>query len=142
MLTEKELKLLTHLRRNSRKSLSKISQETKIPVSTLFDHLKRLESSVILRHVSLIDFVELGYSLKVAFVMSSKNKQELREFLFNHPNVNTLCSLINNYDFYVECIFKDLKDMTLFKEALEKFDLTNFEENFVVEEVKKEGFGL
>ena len=128
-MKEKEAVLLKHLRQNSRKSLVKISQEENIPVSTLFDTLKKLESSIVLKHVSLIDFLKLGYGTKVHFVISSKKKQELKEFLMQNHNVNTLSSLINGYDFYVECIFKDLKEMTEFKEKLEKFEINNLEEN-------------
>ena len=142
MIKEKQEVLLKHLRENSRKSLVKISKETNIPVSTLFDTLRKLESSIVLKHVSLIDFLKLGYGTKVHFVISSKKKQELKEFLMQSYNVNTLSSLINGHDFYVECIFKDLKQMTEFKEKLEKFEINNLEENFVVDEVKKEGFGL
>jgi len=142
MLKEKELILLTHLRKNSRKSLAKISKESSIPISTLFDTLKRLESSIVLKHTSLIDFSKLGYSFRVNFALSSKNKHELREFLMQSYNVNTLSSLINGYDFYVECVFRDLKEMTEFKEKLEKFGLKDIKENFIVEEIKKEGFNL
>ena len=87
MLTEKELILLNNLRENSRKSLAKISEETEIPTSTLFNTLKRLESEVIVRHVSMIDFSKIGFSFRVCFAISSKQKQELKDFLMNHSNI-------------------------------------------------------
>lgn len=142
MMKEKELILLKHLRQDSRRSLAQISKETNIPVSTLFEILKKLESKAILKHVSLIDFSRLGYSLKVNFAISSKQKQELKEFLMQCFNVNSLSSLINGYDFYAECIFKDLKEISKFKEKLEQFEIKNLEETFIVDEVKKEGFCL
>ena len=140
MLKEKEEILLKHLRQNSRKSLAQISKETSIPVSTLFDSLKRLESNVILKHVSLLDFLKIGYGLKINFAVSSKQKQELKEFLMQNHNVNSLSSLVNGHDFYAECLFKDLKERTEFKEKLEKFDITTLEETFIIEEIKKENF--
>ena len=46
----KDLLLLNSLRENSRKSLTSLSKQTKIPVSTLFDRLKLLEKEDIIRH--------------------------------------------------------------------------------------------
>jgi DNA-binding Lrp family transcriptional regulator len=142
MITEKETVLLQHLRKNSRKSLAQISQETNIPISTLFDMLKRLESNVIEKHVSLLDFAKLGYSLKASFIISTQQKQELKEFLLQHPNVNNLSSLINGYDFFVECVFKDFKEMVQFKEKISDFEVDDIQESFIIEELKKECFGV
>ena len=138
-MKEKELELLKHLRNNSRRSLVRISKEINVPVSTLFDMLKRLESNIITKHVSLLDFSKLGYNIKINFAIKSKQKRELKDFLLNHSNVNTLSSSINDCDFYAECIFKEMKDMIDFKEKVESFD-SKVEENFVIEELKKEGF--
>ena len=43
ILDQADLKLLGHLRTNARETLTRISQETQIPVSSIFDRLKRLE---------------------------------------------------------------------------------------------------
>lgn len=140
MLKEKELILLQHLRQNSRKSLAKISKETNIPISTLFDTLKGLESNIITKHVSLLDFSKLGYSLKANFAIRSKQKQRLKEFLMQNQNVNSLFSLINGFDFYAECVFRDLKQLIEFREQVENYDIKKLEETFIVDEIKKEGF--
>lgn len=142
MLTEKEAILLKHLRQNSRKSLTEISKETNIPVSTLFDTLKKLESKAILKHVSILDFLKIGFGLKINFAIKSKQKQKLMDFLIKDKNVNSLSSLAEDYDLYAECIFKDLKDVIEFKEGLEQFEIDNIDEIFIIDEIKKEGFGL
>jgi len=142
-MKKKEQLLLQHLRKNSRKSLTEISKETGVPVSTLFDTLRRLESNFIIRHVSIVDFSKLGYSLKVNFAIGSKKNDRLRSFLLQNWNVNSLYSLVdNNYSFYAECIFKDMKDLSAFKEQLLESGATNISEWFVVENVKKEEFML
>jgi len=89
-----------------------------------------------------LDFSKLGYSLKASFIISTKQKQELKDFLIQHPNVNTLSSLINGYDFFVECIFKDFKGLIAFKEKLQSFQTEDIQESFIIEELKKEGFGI
>jgi DNA-binding Lrp family transcriptional regulator len=141
MLTDKEKLLLGHLRRNSRKPLAEIGRETGIPLSTLFELLRKLELKAILRHTSLIDFSKIGYTLKVNFIIKARKKQELKEFLLNNANVNTFSSLINGHDFYAECIFRDLFELNRFKEALETLQ-SGTDEVYVVEELKKEEFNL
>ena len=79
MLTEKEKTLLQHLRKDSRKSLADISKETKIPISTLFDTLRKLESKVIIKHTALVDFAKLGHGMKAGFAISTKNKPRLKK---------------------------------------------------------------
>ena len=140
MITSKEVLLLKRLRNDSRRSLNSISKEINIPTSTLFDTLKKLESEVIIRHVSLIDFPKLGYNLKVIFSISLNQKKELKKFLMESRHVNSLSSLING--FHAECVFKDLKEMTEFKEDLKKFEIDEIKEFFIVDEIKREEFRI
>ncbi len=140
MVTAKEILLLKKMRNNSRKSLNSLSKELEIPTSTLFDTLKKLESDVIIRHTSLVDFSKLGYGIKVIFSINSNQKKDLREFLTVNEKVNSLYSLING--FQAECVFRDLKEMTEFKEKLKQFEIEELKEFFIVDEMKREGFGL
>jgi len=142
MLKEKEHLLLSNLRQNSRESLVKISSKTNIPISTLFDVLKRLEANVIKKHFSIVDFAKLGYSIRVNFVLKTKNKKEISKFLMKHPSVNSASSLINNYDFYVDCFFRNLKESTDFKSNLENIGITEMKEMFIIDEIKREGFSF
>ncbi len=141
-MKEKEVELLRHLRQNSRKPLSKISKETSIPTSTLFELLKKLENTVITKHTSLIDYSKLGYNLKINFAIKTQQKQQLKQFLMTHKNVNSLFSSINDHDFYVECIFKDLMQVIEFREQLEQYNVKDIQETHIVEEIKKEGFNV
>lgn len=138
-MKEKETILLRHLRKNSRKSLSEISQKTKIPVSTLFEKLKNLESSVIKRHTTFIDFSKVGYNLKVGFSIKAKDKEDMEYFLMKNESINNLYSTLGTYDFFAECIFKDMKELSKFKESLTNKTM-KIEETFIVDDVKKEDF--
>ncbi|MBT7902855.1 Lrp/AsnC family transcriptional regulator [Candidatus Woesearchaeota archaeon] len=142
MITKKERLLLSQLRNNSRSSLSKISKNTGIPISTLCETLQKLENKIISKHVSLMDFKEVGFGLKQLFVLNSSNKNSLKDFLLRQSCVNSVCSLTANHDFFVECLFKNLKEVSIFKEKLDFLDATIEEENFILEELKKEEFGL
>lgn len=140
MLKSTELSLLNRLRKNSRETLTSISFDTKIPISTLFDTLERLEKKVIIKHFSLIDFSKMGYNLRVNFFIKSRNRKYVSDFLLNHPNINSICLLDRNYDFYAECFFKNLNELEAFKSALRDSEAIEIKEMFVVEELKKEGF--
>jgi DNA-binding Lrp family transcriptional regulator len=142
MIKEKELVLLKHLRQNSRRSIADLSKETKIPLSTLFDVLRRVESDYVVKYTSLIDFSKIGYGLRVNFIIKSRKKKELNEFLMKNPNVNSLCSLSGDSDLYAECVFKEMKEVIEFRENIQNIGIEKINEIFVVEEVKKEGFVL
>ena len=141
MLTNKELSILNHLRKDSRKSLSKISKETGIPLSTVFDNLRKLEKKIIKRYVSLIDFSKIGYDLEVSFILDAGNgKDELKQFLILNHNVNSILSLGGRFDFLIECIFKDMKELENFKDKLDRYDIKGKKEHHIIEEIKIEGF--
>ena len=48
-LDQADLKLLGHMRTNARDTLTRISQETQIPISSIFDRLKRLEKMKVIK---------------------------------------------------------------------------------------------
>lgn len=141
MLSKKEKTLITHLRDDSRKSLTQISKETNIPISTLFEKLKNLEEEIIEKHVSLIDFSKIGYGLRMHFIISAHNKKDLLRFLLEHPNINNLASIVN-HDYYVEAYFKDMKEISKFKTNLEEFNIKEIQEFFIIDELKKEKFTI
>ena len=135
MFNEKDLILLRHLRSNSRKSLAKISRETNIPTSTLFDRLTKLERDIVKKHTSLIDFSKVGYSSFVTFFIKSNNKEKLKSFLSSNKSVNSLCRISPGFDFYVECVFKDLRDVDEFMEELNVLKITKLKQSFIVDEL-------
>lgn len=140
MLKDIDLEILNHLRKNARKSLADISRETGTPISTVFDKLNRFENTLINKHTSLLNFPALGYSLKVNYLIKCKDRDKVKEFLFNHKNVNTLYRINNGSDFLVEAIFKDMNEMEEFSEALEELSIYKVERYHVIEELRKEDF--
>ena len=142
MLTKKELLILTHLRADSRKSLAMISRETSIPISTIFDKVNKLGKSTITKYSPLLDFQKLGFGLRVNFVLKAndKKKQELKNFLLTNKNVNCILRLNNEFDFFVETVFRDMKGLEEFSESLEKFKIKKKKEFFVIEDLKREDF--
>ncbi len=142
MLTKKELLILTHLRSNSRKSLVIISRDTGIPISTVFDKVGKLGKNTISKYSPLLDFQKIGFGIRINFVLEAndKRKQELKEFLLENKNINSILRLNNGFDFFVEAVFKDMKGFEEFAESLEKFKIKKKKEFFVIEDLKKEDF--
>ena len=142
MLTKKELLILTHLRADSRKSLAMISRETNIPISTIFDKVNKLGKSTISKYSPLLDFQKLGFGIRINFVLKAndKKKQELKDFLLTNKNVNSMLRLNNDFDFFIETVFRDMKGLEEFSESLEKFKIKKKKEFFIIEDLKKEEF--
>jgi len=142
LLTKKELLILTHLRADSRKSLAMISRETGIPISTIFDKVNKLGKSTISKYSPLLDFQKLGFGIKINFVLKAhdKKKQELKDFLLTNKNVNSILRLNNEFDFFIEMVFRDMKGLEEFSESLEKFKIKKKKEFFIIEDLKKEEF--
>ena len=125
--------ILKCLRKDSRKSLTKISQETKIPLSTVFDKMKVLKKFV--RCVSMINFEKIGYSLKVEVIVKADNLKKLEGFLVKCYNINNLFIIQGEYDYLFEGIFKDFKEFEEFREELKGY-ITEKNEYLVLEDLK------
>jgi len=142
-MKDKDLLLLSFLRSNGRESLTNLSKKTKIPVSTIFDRLKYYEQDVISRHTALLDFSKLGYTAKAKILLKvrKEEREDLAKFFQNRKEINSADRINNGYDFIVEGIFKNVKELHLFMEILEeKFDIGEKQIFFVLDELLKENF--
>lgn len=142
-MNEKDFKILTFLRQDSRMPLTKMSRKTQIPVSTIFDKIKSYEDNIILRHTALIDFSKLGFTTRanISFRVDREDKDNLKEHLVNSAYVNSIYKINNGFDFMIEGIFKDLKEMEDYIELLEKkFKIAEHKSHFIIEDLKREAF--
>ncbi|MBD3319252.1 winged helix-turn-helix transcriptional regulator [Candidatus Woesearchaeota archaeon] len=142
-MKKQDLVLMSYLRQNSRMSLTNLSKKTGIPISSIFDRLKKANGTLIQKHVSLLDFGKLGFSVKVSILLKvgKQEKEKVKDALVKFFNVNSLCKVNNGYDFLVEAIFHDLKELEDFFDALDKkFTIRKREVYYIIEDLKKEGF--
>ena len=141
MLRPSDLKVLVELRRNSRSNLSELSRKTKLPISTLFDKLKRFNKSIIRKNAALLNFRYMGLERKKVFLKVAKNdQQKLLVFLKSHPAVNTLYKVDNRFDFLAEIIFAGLTEYYRFLKELEQFDILSKEDYSIIEEFRHEDY--
>ncbi len=143
MLTEKELVILTHLRKNARETLTRLSRKTGIPVSTIHDKLKAQYQGIIEKYTTLVNFTKLGFATR-AYIILRVSKQErtpVMEFLLRQEFVNSLYKINNGYDFLVEGIFRNIRDLELFTERLdEKFSIKEVKVYHILDDIRREAF--
>lgn len=142
LITKEELQIVSQFRNNARENLTTASRKLRIPVSTLYDRLKKYSGNIITKHTALLDFNKLGFNIRVIMTFKSQNnsKEELKSFLENHHRVNTLYKISNNHDYLIEVLFKDMSELNDFSEQIDKFGVTNKNEYYVVKDVKREAF--
>lgn len=139
---DKSLLIMSMLRQNARESLTKMSKRTNIPISTIYDKIKNNEKDMIKKHTSIIDFSKLGFHTRLSLSLKvSKNKRdELRHYLLKHQNVNTIYKINHGYDFWTECIFRNIKEMEEFREEIEEKFKAKTETHYIIDDIKREGF--
>lgn len=142
-MNRKENVIVSLLRDNARVSLTEMSKFTKIPVSTLFERLKEYNNGLIKKYTTLVDFSRLGYEAKARVLFKAKRGEanKLRELLTCSRNVNELYKVNNGFDFMVEFIFKNMKELEEYLGKISAMYPIEKEQVFyIVEEIKKEEF--
>jgi DNA-binding Lrp family transcriptional regulator len=143
IVTKMDLEIIAHLRNDARKSLTAISKETKIPVSTIFDRIKNKSKNIITKNTCLMDFSKVGMNTRAQIALKTipKERKELREYLDKHKHVNSLYKINNGYDYLVDVVFANLKELEEFLEFLEdEFRIRTKHVFYVIEEIRREEF--
>jgi len=141
MNRKNEMLLISYLRRNSREQLTDIGRKTGIPISTLFDMLGK--TTKIVKNTCVLDFMSMGYSIRATIVLKVDvgQREDLKNFLLKHPNLNCLQKINNGYDFMLEVVYKELKDLEGFTDCLDKkFNIIEKKVYYVIEDIARERF--
>ena len=142
-MNKKDIKILSHLRNDARMSLTRMSKKTSIPISTIFDKIKLLQDDVIKKHTTLLDFNKLGYSTRANIMISvdRESKDPIKDYLTKNPCINSVYKINNGFDFMIEGVFRQIKDMEDFLDTLEqRFDIKDKQSYFIIDELKRESF--
>lgn len=140
-LTERDKKLFLCLRQNARLTLTQISRKTKIPISTLFDMLKQQQQKLGIQHTTLVDFSKLGFDARVQLLLRANktSKDQLKMYLSNHNNINTVMKITNGYDFIAEGIFQRNVDVDAFIENLQNmYSVETCDVFYISKDIKRE----
>ncbi len=143
MLNHKEMLIISNLRKDARMSLTEMSRSTHIPVSTIYENMKHFEDALIKKYTCLVDFSKLGYSVRanVMLRVDRECREAAAEYLMKSLSVNSLYKINSGFDFMLEAVFRDMKELDNFLELLEqKFKLKSKEVHFIIDDIKKEEF--
>jgi len=141
-MKDKDLLLISHLRKDARTPMTTISKNTRIPVSTIFDKLKTYKGNVIDKHTCLLNFKELGYEVKahLLFKVQKEQREEFLKYIRTHGSTNNIFRVNNGYDYLVEAVFRNLHELQEFYEETENRGVEDKQEHFVLEDVAREQF--
>ncbi|MEM0231290.1 MAG: Lrp/AsnC family transcriptional regulator [Candidatus Woesearchaeota archaeon] len=138
-----ESKIICQLRQNARMSLTRMSRKTSIPISTLYEKIRSYQGNLIKKYTALIDFSAFGYAIRANIFLRFEReyKEEAKNYLLKHYNVNSLYKVTNGYDFLVEGVFRNIQEAEDFLENLEmRFHLVDRQVYYIVDELKREEF--
>ncbi len=142
-LDTKELAILANLRETGRETLTNMSKKTLIPVSTIFEKLRLYEHYIIKRHTCLLDFTQLGYNTRASILLrvARDDRDPMKKFLQTHKSINSFSKINNGYDFMIEAIFREVKDVEEFVEHLETaYKIEAKEIHYIIDDFKREDF--
>ncbi len=143
MIAKKDTVIMQRLRVNARENLTTMSRKTGIPISTIFDRLK--QHNFVRKYTVLFDFAKLGYHTHALISIKSnkESKEPLRRHLRCHSNVNSLYKINHGFDFLVEVVFRNIKELDTFIEHIENtFDVEGTQIQYLIDEITKEEFNL
>ena len=141
--SKRELLILSNLRREGRATITKLSKLTNVPISTIYEKLKSNNQGLIKKHTCLINFSRLGFNTitNVLLRVKKEDRESLKQYLMRHHSVNSLYKINSNFDFLLEGVFRNIKDMEEFMEALEdKFAIKGKQVYYIIDDIKREGF--
>jgi len=73
--------------------------------------------------------------------VKKEDRNTVREFLTKHSSVNSAFKINNGYDFSVEAIFRNIREVEDFIELLEeKFSIKSKQVFYIIDDLKKEEF--
>ncbi len=142
-VTYKDVLILSELRKNARERLTRISKNTGIPVSTIFDRIRLHDGDLITRHTTLLNFQRLNFMTRANIILrvDKKERNELREYFIQHRSVNTAYKINNGFDFMIDVVFKNLKELEEFLDVLDNnYSIIEKQVYYIIEDLKVETF--
>ena len=142
-MKKEDILVLACIRQDARAGLTKISRATSIPITTIYHKLKSFEKNFIKKYTTIIDFPKLGYNTRAMILIRTKRdmKEKLFEYLINNKSLNSLYKINNGYDFMMEIIAREIREVETFVDYLETtYGLEKKEIHYLIEEVNREEF--
>ena len=137
-----DLKIISALRTNSRETLTKISGDTGISISLVFDRLKSMEQEgLIKRNSCSVDWKRLGLRRVLLLIKTPERlREKAQAWLAKSHHINNLWRL-DSSGFAAEGMFVSLRQQEVFIKTIRKeFEDLEVSTREIVENPKWEGF--
>lgn len=141
-IPNKEVLVLSCLRENARIKLTTLSKKTGIPVSTIFDQMSD-PTSLMAKYTTLINFGRLGFNTRAQIIvkLAKEQRDQFKEFVLDHKSINSAYRINNGYDYLLEGIFRNLKELEEFLETMEEqYPLKTKQVYYIIDDLKREEF--
>ncbi|MFO8015726.1 MAG: hypothetical protein R6U32_01335 [Candidatus Woesearchaeota archaeon] len=139
-MDDNELIILSHLRNNARKSLVEVAREARIPISTVYDKVRRYEQGLIKKSTCIIDFQKLGYNIRLMLFAKVRDEEKFRSMAEDNRHMNSVFRLNDRGSYLADCIFMHMAELEDFLQELEGCGAEEKSMHFVSEEVVRENF--
>jgi DNA-binding Lrp family transcriptional regulator len=132
MISQKNKKILDILMENCKLSTKEIGKRLGIPITTVHNHIKKMESDGIIKgYTTLVDYKQLGkniqafihVSLATTFSGKTVSQQKLAEHLYELPEVIQCYIISGKTDIIMLVTAHDIEDLNNFvTQRLKKVD--------------------
>jgi DNA-binding Lrp family transcriptional regulator len=141
-IEELDRKILNVLNRDARMSFRLIAKELRISPTTLYNKVKKLERSGVLKgYIPLINKESLGYDLMAIISLRVRQEKdiEVQKAIAKFPQVGAVYEVTGDWDLILVCYFKGRDDLTNFlKKELPLSNIERAMTHIVLNVVKEE----
>ena len=141
-IEELDKKILNVLNRDARMSFRRIAKELRISPTTLYNKVKKLERSGVLKgYIPLINKESLGYDLMaiISLRVRQEKDSEVQKAIAKLPQVGAVYEVTGDWDLILVCYFKGRDDLTNFlKKELPLSNIERVMTHIVLNIVKEE----
>jgi len=139
MLQKNDMKILEMMKENCRAPAKEIGQKTGIPITTICNRIRKMESEgVIRKYRAVVDNNKVGNPVE-AFIRIDvgRNPEKLVEQLINRPEVEECYVVSGSIEVLLKAAFSDMKKMHDFISALNSRNIVKITAQVILRNVDK-----
>lgn len=141
-IEELDRKILNVLNRDARMSFRLIAKELRISPTTLYNRVKKLERSGVLKgYIPLINKESVGYDLMaiISLRVRQEKDSEVQKAIAKFPQVGAVYEVTGDWDLILVCYFKGRDDLAKFlKKELPLSNIERVMTHLVLNVIKEE----
>ena len=137
MIDKKDKKILLELLRDGRKSFVDLARSCKMTRQSIFSRVKSLRRKGIIKNFTVnLDQQKLGLDLRAYILISADPLGKFREkaikYLSEFPQISQIHILFGRFDFLIEVLVKDVRDLSNLLEKIHELETINKTETMIV----------